>query len=234
MHPNDSGEPDNRRRRRCQASCMACWSGEIATSLHRDVVVHASAPIGRLDGFDAAQETIGDQLTVSLTSPDWEPYLFLGGVWEDQVWVAHTGHLSGVFTEGLWGIPPSGQRVSLRYGNFSRVENGATVEVRMLFDVLGLAAQSGIHLLPNLPVATVSLQAQRRPTESCRERRTMPSRSTPWSWSKPCSAAVTDSMVAISSRWEWLPIGTTTWCGTAARHRLHLRLPGISGLRSGT
>ena len=127
------------------------WSGEIATSLHRNVVVHASAPIGRLEGFDAAQETIGDQLTASLASPDWEPYLFLGGVWEDQVWVAHTGHLSGVFTEGLWGIPPSGQRVSLRYGNFSRVESGATVEVRMLFDVLSLAAQSGIHLLPKPP-----------------------------------------------------------------------------------
>ncbi|MEO0491928.1 MAG: ester cyclase [Actinomycetota bacterium] len=127
------------------------WSGRTETALHRDVVVHASAPIGRLDGVEATQDGLHHRLATSLPAHEWEPYLFLGGVWDDQVWVAHTGHITGVFDQPLWGIPPSGRTVSVRYGDFSRVENGATVEVRILFDIVGLAAQAGIHLLPEPP-----------------------------------------------------------------------------------
>lgn len=127
------------------------WSGETGTALHRDVVLHGSAPIGRLEGTDAVQDMIRHGLGTSFLASRWEPYVFLGGAWGEEVWVAHTGHITGVFAEPLWGIPPSGRTASLRYGDFSRVENGKTVEVRILFDLVGLAAQAGVHLLPEPP-----------------------------------------------------------------------------------
>ncbi len=127
------------------------WSGGTGTALHDDVVLHGSAPIGRLDGREAVQESVRVAVNRALLSQRWEPYLFLGGIWDGEVWVAHTGHVTGVFREPLWGIPPSGRTASLRYGDFARVENGAVVEVRMLVDLVGFAAQAGIHLLPEPP-----------------------------------------------------------------------------------
>ena len=134
-----------------KALVWGAWSGETGTALADDVVAHVSAPVGRLDGVDAVQEAIRARLGRSLLQHRWEPYLFLGGVWDGQVWVAHTGNIVGVFAEPLWGIPPSGRVASLRYGDFARVEDGRVVEVRTLFDVVGFAAQAGIDLLPDPP-----------------------------------------------------------------------------------
>ena len=127
------------------------WSGAERTALHPDVECHVSAPVGRLDGAPAVHETVHIPMARGLIDPRWEPYLFLGGVWGDDVWVAHTGHITGVFAEALWGVPPSGRTASLRYGDFARVENGKIVELRVLFDLVGFAAQAGIHLLPEPP-----------------------------------------------------------------------------------
>ena len=130
----------------------ATWTGAKRTALHPAVKFHGPAPIGRLDGAVAVQETVHVPMNESLLNRRWEPYVFLGGVWNgDEVWVAHTGQISGVFTEALWGIPPSGRTVSLRYGDFARVEGGRVVEIRVLLDIVGLAAQAGIHLLPEPP-----------------------------------------------------------------------------------
>ena len=127
------------------------WTNEAPAGLHPDMVMHASRPIGRLEGSAAVRHEVRHSLGASLLSGRWEPYLFLGGVWNDEVWVAHTGHITGVFAEPLWGVPPSGRTASLRYGDFSRVEDGRIVEVRLLFDLIGFAAQAGIHLLPEPP-----------------------------------------------------------------------------------
>ena len=127
------------------------WTNEAPAGLHPDMVMHASRPIGRLEGSAAVRHEVRHSLGASLLSGRWEPYLFLGGVWTDEVWVAHTGHITGVFAEPLWGVPPSGRTASLRYGDFSRVEDGRIVEVRLLFDLIGFAAQAGIHLLPEPP-----------------------------------------------------------------------------------
>ncbi|MEM9465979.1 MAG: ester cyclase [Actinomycetota bacterium] len=127
------------------------WWRRSDSALHPDVVFHGPAPIGRLDGAGAVFDSIHVPLNRALLSSRWEPYLFLGGRWDDEVWVAHSGHITGVFVEPLWGIPPSGRTAALRYGDFARVEAGRVVELRVLFDIVGFAAQAGIHLLPEPP-----------------------------------------------------------------------------------
>ena len=127
------------------------WTGKRRTALSEDAVLHGPAPIGRVDGAWWIQQSIHVPIGAGLLNQRWEPYLFLGGVWGDEVWVAHTGQLTGVFVEPLWGIPPSGRNVALRYGDFSRIEGDEVVEVRLLFDLVGLAAQAGVHLLPEPP-----------------------------------------------------------------------------------
>lgn len=128
------------------------FAGVHRTALHPDVEFHGPAPIGRLDGAAAVRETVHAPLDEALLHRRWEPYLFLGGICNgDEVWVAHTGHLTGVFSRQLFGIRPSGRTASLRYGDFARIEDGKIVENRVLFDIVGLAAQAGIHLLPEPP-----------------------------------------------------------------------------------
>lgn len=128
------------------------WTGARRTALHPEVEFHGPAPIGRLDGAVAVQETVHVPMAEALLDRRWEPYVFLGGVWNgDEIWVAHTGQISGVFAGPLWHVPPSGRTVSVRYGDFSRVVDGQIVEIRVLLDIVGLAAQTGIHLLPEPP-----------------------------------------------------------------------------------
>ena len=138
-----------------QAAKQLIWdvfTGVDRTALHPDVEFHGPAPIGRLDGAAAVRETVHAPLDEALLHRRWEPYLFLGGICNgDEVWVAHTGHITGVFSHQLFGIRPSGRTASLRYGDFARIEDGKIVEIRVLFDIVGFAAQAGIHLLPEPP-----------------------------------------------------------------------------------
>ncbi|MEM9522280.1 MAG: ester cyclase [Actinomycetota bacterium] len=127
------------------------WAGDIPTIMDRHVQFHGPAPIGRLDGAEAVHDEVHTPAQQSLLSLRWEPYLFLGGIWNDEVWVAHTGHLTGVFVEPMWGIAPSGRTASLHYGDFARIENGRIAELRVLLDIIGFAAQAGVHLLPEPP-----------------------------------------------------------------------------------
>jgi predicted ester cyclase len=49
------------------------------------------------------------------------------------------------------GIPAGPDIRRLRFGEFYRVAEGRIVEIRCLFDILGLAAQAGYRLLPPVP-----------------------------------------------------------------------------------
>lgn len=127
--------------------------GQAFGGLHRhafsdDVAFHGPAPIGEVHGRDALFDHVYAPLDRSFPDAERQPHLHLGGMFEGACWVASTGDVVGRMDAAWLGIPPPRHPVRLRFGEFYRVENGRIVEIRCLFDILGLAAQAGHALLP--------------------------------------------------------------------------------------
>ena len=114
----------------------------------RDVIFHGPAPIGDVVGRDALFETVYAPLARAFPVVQRRPYLFLGGLFEGNRWVAKTGDMTGRMTGDWLGIPATGDTVHLRFGEFYRLDGDRIAEIRCLFDILGVAAQAGFHLLP--------------------------------------------------------------------------------------
>ena len=75
-----------------------------------------------------------------------QTYLFLGGEFEGNTWVAASGDLVGAMRGDWLRIPASGRRHRVRFGEFYRISRGRVAEFLFLFDVLGLASQAGMAL----------------------------------------------------------------------------------------
>jgi predicted ester cyclase len=61
----------------------------------------------------------------------------------DGQWIATTGHVIGLFTNALFGVPPTGRIAYLRFGRFERMQGDCIVETLLIFDVPGLMMQAG-------------------------------------------------------------------------------------------
>lgn len=128
-------------------------------------------PLRRLEGCDAFRERFLQPLYRAF--PDWQrrPYLFLGGEFEGNVWVAAMGDAIGSFVNE-WQlapdllIPPTGFSLRTRYGEFCRVESGRIVEIRYLMD---LPAGAAHEVWPPGPATGDGLRHEARdPAESAR------------------------------------------------------------------
>jgi len=113
--------------------------------------------VGSHRGSAAYRDRLADPLHAATAEAVWEPDLVLGGVatctGTEERWVATHGHLVGPIQGPLWGVPgPPGTPATVRVGVFHRlVGDGDTwmiAETRILFDLLALAAQSDIEVLP--------------------------------------------------------------------------------------
>ncbi|MDQ2780373.1 MAG: ester cyclase, partial [Pseudomonadota bacterium] len=68
-------------------------------------------------------------------------------------WVSTTGHYVGTFMRNWLGIAATGEPATLRFGEFYRWQRGVdgsarVVEARILLDIVDLARQAGLRLLP--------------------------------------------------------------------------------------
>jgi predicted ester cyclase len=115
---------------------------------HPDAEFHGPAPIDRLEGREAIAEALFAPLAAAFPLAARRPYLFLGGTWQGQTWVATTGNLIGEQLRPWCRVPAGAGPRTLRFGEFYRVEEGRIAEVRCLFDIPALAAQAGHRLLP--------------------------------------------------------------------------------------
>jgi len=132
----------------------------IRAACHPDIDWNGSAPIDRVQGVDAL---IGDVWLPLLRSfPDLkrEPYIFLGGIDdgesvyagdEGEQWVSGCGHLTGTFVEDWLGIPATGRKTNIFFGQFYVLREGLIVESYVMFDVLSVVRQAGYQVLPPAP-----------------------------------------------------------------------------------
>jgi len=116
--------------------------------LHTDVIWHGFRPLRRLKGTSQ----IGEQFWLPLLDavPDLvrRPYLFIGGRFKEDDWVAGTGDFVGTFAKDWLGIPASGSSIRFRFGEFCKVDQRKIVEIRCIVDLPELMRQSSVDLLP--------------------------------------------------------------------------------------
>ena len=76
---------------------------------------------------------------------------FAGG--DGTEWVSGCGHLTGTFVKDWLGIPASGRRTTIHFGQFFIMSEGKIAESFVIFDILSVMRQAGFEVLPPSPGA---------------------------------------------------------------------------------
>ncbi len=119
--------------------------------VHDEILWQGPQPLGDIRGREKLVTSAVTPMVAAIPDIRREPYVFLGGEYENQVWVAATGDFVGTFANDWLGIPATRSPVRMRFGEFSRIDNGTVVEVYTLFDLIDLMSQAGFEVLPPCP-----------------------------------------------------------------------------------
>ncbi|MEP0201593.1 MAG: ester cyclase [Halioglobus sp.] len=112
---------------------------------------HCAYPI---ESMQSRQEVVNDfLLPLARALPDLERRVFIEipGEYRQQHWLASTGYIVGTFSESLWGIPPTGRTLFLRFTELVRKEADQIAECYLIPDFLDAMYQAGVYpLRPSL------------------------------------------------------------------------------------
>lgn len=122
--------------------------GTLRRFLHEECEWHGPHPIAATIGPEAIAASFWTPLLSAFPNLSRTDDILMCGAWEGRDWVAATGHYHGCFEQDWLGIPASKSSVSIRFGEFARLENGRVCEVRTLLDLVSLCRQFGVDLLP--------------------------------------------------------------------------------------
>ena len=102
-------------------------------------------PVNDLSGPEALASAFFAPLSRALPDLERRPFIQVPGDFDGQHWVAGTGYLVGTFTEALFGIPPTGRTLYLRYTELVRIENDQICECYLIPDFLDAMLQAGVY-----------------------------------------------------------------------------------------
>ncbi len=117
---------------------------------------HGPDPINDLCGSDAFDSGFWRPLLHSFPDLKREIHIFIGGKSNGRVdgrndgrmWVAGTGYFKATFANDYLTIPATNAAVSIRWGEFCRIEQGKIAESYLLLDFVDLMQQAGFQVLP--------------------------------------------------------------------------------------
>ena len=134
----------------------------IRSAVHDDVNWNGSAPIDQVQGVDDLIADVWEPLLRSFPDLKRTPDIFMGGIEEGESryssddgteWVSGCGHLTGTFVEDWLGIPASGKKTHMYFGQFYVMRDGKITESYVMLDVLSVMRQAGYEVLPPSPGA---------------------------------------------------------------------------------
>jgi predicted ester cyclase len=105
--------------------------------------LHAPCPFDDLADRRAALDSFWSPLLAAIPDLERRDDVVIEGAWAAGNWIAALGHWEGTFERAWLDIPPTGGAVSLRYGEFHRLESGRIVETYLLIDIPDLMRQAG-------------------------------------------------------------------------------------------
>ncbi len=117
---------------------------------------NASHPINDLSGAASITSGFLTPLLDAFEGLYFRPDIQIGGTGYDGAdWVSGMGHLVGTFRKPWCGIAPTDKLVTIRLGDFHRMENGQAIESFVYLDIPELLIQIGRYPLP-LPQGTTT------------------------------------------------------------------------------
>ncbi len=113
-----------------------------------DVNWNGSQPINQVVGVDAVVEQVWQPLLAAFPDLKRQTDVFLGGACGGEDWVTGRGYLVGTFVNDWLGIPATGRKTHIRFGQFYVMREGKIAESYVIFDMLDVIRQAGYQLLP--------------------------------------------------------------------------------------
>ncbi|MDE0816977.1 MAG: ester cyclase [Pirellulaceae bacterium] len=130
-------------------------AGLVEKTFHKDVDWNASQPINQIRGTDALVADFYEPLRGSFPDLKLEADILMGGVRESSSrggngaeWVSGTGHLIGTFVHDWIGIPATGKKTVIHFGQYLLMRDGKVAASYTIFDTLGVMKQAGFQVLP--------------------------------------------------------------------------------------
>ncbi len=134
----------------------------IRAAVHVEVDLNASAPIDQIVGVEGL--TSGFWLPLLNSFPDLQrtPYIFMAGIDNGSSfyateagieWVSGCGYFSGTFVQDWLGIPATGKKTNIHFGQFYVMREGKIAESYLQLDILAVMRQAGFQVLPPAPGA---------------------------------------------------------------------------------
>ena len=134
----------------------------IRDAVHDDVDWNGSAPIDQIVGAEGLISDFWLPLLHSFPDLKRAPYVFMGGIesgethWAGEVgseWVTGCGYLTGTFVNDWLGIPATGKKTNIHFGQFYVLREGKIAESYVQYDILAVMRQAGYQVLPPAPGA---------------------------------------------------------------------------------
>ncbi|WP_420631426.1 hypothetical protein [Candidatus Leptofilum sp.] len=134
--------------------------GVIRAAMHEDVNWNGSAPIDQVLGAEAVITDVWLPLRRSFPDLKRKAYIFMGGIESGgsvygpeagEEWVSGCGYLTGTFAQDWLGIPATGDKTNIHFGQHYLLRDGKIAESYVMFDILSVIRQAGFQVLPPAP-----------------------------------------------------------------------------------
>ncbi len=119
-------------------------AGRTAAPLAADYILHGCRPLDDTTGREAWRDALLGPLLAAFPQIEERLDILVSGSFAGGEWTASTGHVAGLFTAPLFGIPSTGLPAFLRFGRFDRWLGAAMAETYLILDLPGLMMQAGV------------------------------------------------------------------------------------------
>ena len=130
-------------------------AGLVKKTFNKDVDWNGSQPINQIRGTDALIADFYEPFRHSFPDVKLTADILMGGESQSQsgegtgeYWVSGIGYLTGTFVHDWIGIPATGQKTNIHFGQFFVMRDEKIVESYVIFDTLAVMKQAGFQVLP--------------------------------------------------------------------------------------
>lgn len=115
---------------------------------HKNVNWNGSQPLNQIRGVDSVITQFWEPLLNSFPDIKRVPHILIGGLSENEEWISGYGYFTGTFVHDWLGIPATGKKTHINFGQFFVMREEKIVESYVIFDMLSVMKQAGFQVLP--------------------------------------------------------------------------------------
>lgn len=120
----------------------------LRASFHTNVDWNGPHPLNHLSGLDQMTEDFWRPFRRAFPDLKREVQILLGGCVGEMQLVTGTGHFCGTFVNDWLGIPATGERAYVHFGQHYVMRDGKIAEGYLILDLISLMRQAGYGIVP--------------------------------------------------------------------------------------